>query len=326
MTALPPPRILEASPSIAVHVDQQRDESCLGASEAAGVLGLDKYNPPIKIWRRHRGLEVDDRKPGHVQEAAEWGQILEPIVRGKYALKTSSSVFVPTFSTVHDGWLRCTPDGFVATGSFCPAVSELLPSEMTENLRALLSGLVQCKTADAYLEHEWRDGPPARYEVQCRVELAVTGLPWCDLICLVGGNRLRGPFRIERDLDIEERILTDLAAFWALVQSGVEPTVDHTDEWRMHIAEKMPGEKLIGQATESDVDAMLQLRRRREDRKAAKALEDLARNELLLRMSARGVTALQSLDAKIGTVSAYKAKGTWALRCPRNWGDDDQQA
>jgi predicted phage-related endonuclease len=323
VTDIPPARILDAPPSIAVHVDQQRDESCLGASEAAGVLGLDKYNPPIKVWRRHRGLDVDDRRPGHVQEAAEWGQILEPVIRGKYAVRNQATVLVPVKSYVRDGWLRCTPDGMVMDVTHTVGVSEVDTWPIGGCGSTRLAGLVQCKNVSAYLDHEWRDGPPTAKEIQVRTEMAVTGLPWCDLAALIGGNHYI-QYRVERDLGLEDRILTDLAAFWTLVKIGVEPTVDHTDAWRMHIAEKMPAEKMIGPATESDVDAMLQLRRRREDRKAAKALEDLARNELLLRMSARGVTALQSLDTKIGTVSAYKAKGTWALRCPRNWGDDDQ--
>ena len=80
--------------TVALHVDQKREESMLGASEAAGVLGLDKYNPPIKIWRRHRGLSVFD--DAEQSEPAYWGNVLEPVVRGHYAIKSSRLVVVPT--------------------------------------------------------------------------------------------------------------------------------------------------------------------------------------------------------------------------------------
>lgn len=305
--------------SVAIHVDQERDTQCLGASEAAGVLGLDKYNPPIKIWRRHRGLDVDDRKPGWLAEAADWGQILEPVIRGKYAVLTSSMVFVPTFSAIRDGWLRCTPDGIVATGSLRPAVQEVSPPEATENFWAMASGLVQCKNVDAHLSHEWQDGPPPAKEVQVRVEMAVTGMPWCDLAALIGGNKYV-QYRVERDLDIEARILRDLRSFWALVETGVEPTIDHTDAWRLHISERMPTARMIGEASGEDADAMDAFRRARADRKRADADEGKAKNEILLRMSVRGITALK--HPTLGTLSAYRAKNTWALRSPPQWGDE----
>ncbi len=84
--------------TIAIAVDQDRAEHCLGASEAAGVLGLDRYNPPIAVWRRHRGMEVQDDADEF--EPAKWGQILEPVVRGVYAVDRGVYVAVPTGSFV----------------------------------------------------------------------------------------------------------------------------------------------------------------------------------------------------------------------------------
>jgi predicted phage-related endonuclease len=336
-----------------VQVDQRRDDNCLGASEAAGVLGLDKYNPPIKIWRRHRGLDVEDTMPARVSEAIEWGHLHEPIVRGKYALMTRSVVEVPSQSSVLDGWLRCTPDGIVFDfgRSRDPGChdDEILPGPPEDR-----QGLVQCKTADAYLEHEWDEGPPPRYEVQVRVEMAVMGLPWCDLICLVGGNRLKGPFRVERDLIIEARILADLRAFWSLVKSGTEPTIDHTDAWRLHIAEKMKPSKLVVQADVDTTAILADMRAARIALASAKMRADRLNNELLLRMSAAGT---QVVESSLGRFSAYRAgagmdwKGyaehlegelgarvseagradfkrastTWAIRVPRGFtaGDDE---
>jgi predicted phage-related endonuclease len=312
----------DPQPTLALAVDQQRDTSCLGASEAPGVLGLDPRNPPIKIWRRHRGLDVDDRSPSRLVEAADWGHVLEPIIRGKYALRNNLTVLVTVLSYVLNGWLRCTPDGVVMVVTHTVGVSEVDTWPLTNDPSVVTrpGGLVQCKNVDAHLAHEWQGGPPPRYEIQARVELAVTKLPWCDLVALIGGNKYV-QYRVERDVAIEARILRDLRAFWALVQSGVEPTVDHTDAWRLHVSEKMPATKMVVDATPEDVEAMLALKARRTERDAAVAAEKLARNEVLLRMAQRGVTGLRSED--IGTVSAYRTRGTWALRCPPQWGDDE---
>lgn len=286
-----------------IQVDQERAEQFLGASEAAGVLGLDKYNPPIKIWRRHRGLEVEDSLPKHVSEAAEWGQLHEPIVRGKYALMTRSVVEVPTKSTVRDSWLRCTPDGIVFDygRSRDPGVhdDEILPGSPEDR-----QGLLQCKTADAHLDWEWQDGPPARYEVQVRVEMAVMELPWCDVLCLVGGNRLRGPFRVERDIAIEKRILGDLHAFWQFVVGGIEPSVDHTDAWRLHVSQKMRDTKAVVQADRETLELLEDMRSARGQLARAKAIVDTQNNELLLRMSAVGT---QVVESALGRFSAYRA-------------------
>ena len=317
--------------TIAIHVDQDRDTSCLGASEAPGVLGLDKRNPPIKIWRRHRGLAVDDGGP--IGEWAEWGQILEPVIRGKYAVVHHAAVWVPEASEVRDGWLRCTPDGIAAVASHTVDVGTYgLQSGFRHNegsrgasirLEALAAGrlgLVQCKNVDTFLAHEWQDGPPPAKEVQARVELAVTGLPWCDLAALIGGNRYV-EHRVERDLEIEGRILRDLAAFWDLVQRGVEPTLDHSDQWRLHVSEKMPSAKMVGEATGDDGDAMSRLRRARAARVFAQQDEKLARNDILLRMSARAITAIK--HPELGTVSAFRKGNSWQVRCPPTWGDDE---
>ena len=312
----------------ALHVEQQRDLSCLGASEAAGVLGLDKYNPPISVWRRHRGLAVHEDPPG---EAAYWGTVLEPVVRGKYALDRKVRVFVPTGSFTLDDWLRCTPDGLVeeptfsahhiGTVEFDPAKDGYAPIVKMLRSEGALGGL-QVKTCSAWLEDDWRDGPPAKYEVQCRVEMAVAQLPWNDIVCLCGGQKQLGPVRIERDLALEDRILTSLHEFWRMVKDGREPSPDHTDAWRMHVAEKMDRVKpSIVMADDAMELAIARWREQRIFRKRAERAEDQTKNDLLLRLSAAGATRIDRGD-KADNVTAYKTKNTWALRTPTSWRDD----
>lgn len=316
--------------TIALHVDQQRDISCLGASEAAGVLGLDKYNPPIAIWRRHRGMRI--REDGGNEEAMYWGIVLEPVIRGKYALDRKVRVWVPTGSYTLDGWLRCTPDGLVEDPTFSTAdigTTEFEPQSpraaVVDDLRSerALGGL-QVKTCSAWLEDDWRDAPPAKYEVQCRVEMAVTDLPWVDLVCLCGGQRQIGPVRIERDLVIEDRILTSLREFWAMVKDGREPSPDHTDAWRMHVSEKMERAKPSMVAADSEMEMLIaRWREQRIFRKRAVRAEDQTKNQLLLRLSAAGATKIDCGDRMLN-VTAYKTKNTWALRTPTSWKDDDK--
>jgi len=302
--------------TVAIHVAQQRDESCLGASEAPAVLGLDKYRSPMAVWRRLRGLPVHEKE----NEAALWGQVLEPVIRGRYVLDRQRTVFVPTRSFGYLGWLRATPDGIVHDVADPTPSVEPMPEWF--DMSPEYTGLLQVKTASAYLADEWEGGPPARYEVQCRVEMAVCDLPWCDIVCLIGGQRLVGPFRIERDPVIEREILKRLRSFWDLVQAGVEPTVDHSDAWRMHVSEKLGRSHAVEVAADADMTAAIaQWKHRRDARHAAKREEDEAKNDILLRLSAAGATKVDA--GALGKVTAYRtASGTWALRTPWHWRDD----
>jgi len=319
---------------LALAVEQQREESMLGASESGAVLGLDKYSSPMKIWRRRRGLSVNDNG----NEAAEWGVLLEPVVRGKYALMRAVRVWVPSRSYVHEGWLRATPDGLVQErdmfGGAPPGVFEFDPYEVDDigdgdsayvddHIASGDIGGLSVKTCSAYLAEDWIGGPPAKHEVQARVEMAVVDLPWVDVVCLIGGQKLVGPFRIERDAVIERSILTRLRDFWQMVQDGREPTVDDSDAWRLHVSEKLgkaPPLEVV--ATEAQREIVARWRAARIARKAAERDEEAVKNELLLNLSQTGATKLDA--GELGKPSAYWTKsGTWALRMPTFWRDDE---
>lgn len=329
-----------------VAVDQQRAAGCLGASEAAAALGLDPWKSPLTIWQRLRGEAVEEP----AGEAAEWGTILEPVVRGKYALTRGALVGVPASSFVR-GDLRATPDGIVVMPSGAREGCVVAMDDATSQnaVLGLGNGLLQVKTCSAYLDHEWADGAiPARYEVQVRVEMHVTRLPWCDVVCLVGGQRFVGPVRVHRDLAIEDRIVTDLHAFLARVAAGTPPEVDASDAWRQWAAAKLARAAKEIPATPALEDLISAWRAARAAKKSATLGERLAGNALLRGMAEGGGTAITS---PLGRVSAYQAGGrtdwkgyalalggtpvppdtyktpssTWALRAPRAWGGDEDE-
>lgn len=335
---------------IALKVDQTRTEGTIGASDAACALGFDPYTSPLTLWRRLRGLPVNDDKPDAVREAAEWGQALEPVVRGKYALKANACVVVPSHSFIHDGWLSATPDGFVSRPPYDreggPQVYEM-PPQLGLLHPERYAGLYEGKTCSAYLRDEWEDGVPTKHEIQARVQMAVTGLPWVDVCCLVGGQKFVGPIRIERDAALEDRLLADLRAFWSLVRSGAEPSVDGTAAWRDAISERMSAIKakvVIAASGElaKDIEAW---KMARSAKATATKIEAEIKNRILLAMSAAGATGIM-VDANT-KITAYKSGGrtdwkgyatslggkeapahfktpstTWTIKAP--WGSDDE--
>ncbi len=334
--------------TLALHVDQVLATGMLGASSGATALGCDRYTSPLTLWKKLRGMPVNDDKPEAVEEAGEWGHLLEPVVRAKYALKTNSTVLVPEKSFVIFDFLRATPDGFAirneTTGDAGTHVWTGDDAQRMQLHRALeegRGGLVQCKTASAYKREEWEAGVPLEHEIQERVEMAVTDMPWADVVCLVGGQKFFGPIRITRDEALEDRILTDLTEFWRMVKEGIEPTPDHTDAWREHVGERLAKirrvEIVADAELRSDVAAW---RRARAAVKDAKLEEAELKTKLMLRMSNAGATIIR-LDRET-IVTAYQCglkpkwrdyaislggerkpppqfmgtKNTWTLRAP----------
>ncbi len=328
--------------NIALQVDQQRAEGLIGASDAAGILGLDKRRPPIWHWRRLRGLHIDDDLPDSVREAGEWGQALEPVIRGKYALERKARVVVPSHSFVHEDWLRATPDGLIASTGDYPCVVEL-PPQLGLLHPEHYAGLVQIKCRSAWQIDNWLDGVPIAETIQCRVEMAVCNLPWNDCAVLLGGNQML-IHRIERDLEIEATILRDLRTFRDRVQSGVEPDVDGSDAWREYATRDLREGGVEAVADEDDEEALALWKECRRKRHQLELDEATIKTQLLLKLSAAGATRMRS---SFGGISAYKCgarsdwKGyavslggakkapaqfvkpstTWAIRCP--WSNDD---
>jgi len=296
---------------IALHVDQTRADGLIGASDAAAILGIDSYRSPLDVWLEMRG----EKEREDAGEPARWGQVLEPVVRGQYALQTGSIVCVPRISETYFGWLRCTPDGYVVHGgSLGGRTAECEKFCSLELTQAAIDsgdvGLYQGKTCSAYLADEWSAGKiPAKYEVQCRVEMAVTGLPWCDIVCLVGGQHLVGPVRILRDLDIERAIIADLLAFWNSLKTGEPPPVDASEAWRDRAAKQMREDGLAINA-DDDVDALLtELSTTKDTIKQLEVREKMLVNSLLVRMGTAGATKLLGSTAK---ATAYGSRSLWS--------------
>lgn len=331
---------------IMLAVEQTRAEGLIGASEAAAVLGLDQYRSPMYMWRKLRGLPVNDERPAFVEEAATWGQLLEPVIRGKYALERGVMIFVPTESLTLDNWLRATPDGLVAAiaverkaGTYEVDRAALFDLRC----RRAIEGLLQIKTCSAYKRDEWIAGVPPAYEIQVRVEMAVTDLPWCDVSCLIGGQT-RVTYRIERESKYEEPILRDLRAFHELVISGKEPSVDGSEAWREYASQRMRPSSVVLDADEETEALVANWLTAKRSKKELEKAEAEYKTKLLLRLSAAGATKLRS---RHGVIPAYRVGGrtdwkgvaaslgcatapdrfkkpstTWTIKAPDDEGDD----
>jgi hypothetical protein len=283
-------------------------------------------------------------------------------VRGAYAVERSVGVAVPVQSISLEDWLRATPDGFVVTGK-SSAYAPVLPGSTVEwpnvdGVTTLVTGalavaradgvlgLVQVKTCSREAWRSWDEQPPLHHVIQARTEMAVTKLPWCDLVYLVGGQRME-VHRIERDEKMEADLLTDLRAFVERARRREEPDVDGSESWRRIASERMQfAQKITLTANADHLELIARWREVRRARKEAVREEEHLKNELLLAMGAAGATTIDG--AELGKTSAYRTGGrtdykgayealsggapvpaqfvksstTWALKAPKQWDDE----
>ena len=94
-------------------------------------------------------------------------------------------------------------------------------------------GILEIKNVDgvAYRKN-WKDDgngnieAPEHIELQIQHQMEVSGINWCALVALVGGNTQKIIFR-KRDRAIGEDLTKKVGAFWEKVKAGTPPDIDY---------------------------------------------------------------------------------------------------
>jgi putative phage-type endonuclease len=281
-----------------VHVEQARGGG-LGASETAMAIGIAPrtWGAPIDLW-----LEKTGRRPRRpiVGQAADWGQILEPVIRGVYVESHGCNVHIPSSSYYHRAkpWLRATPDGVVLDGNGSAA-----------------SHLVQVKNVGLRMADHWgtdtKREVPTYYHAQAAVEMAVTGLDRVDFAVLLGGNEYF-EITVHRDADLEADILDAAAAFWRCVETDTAPAIDDSEGYGRYLGTLLAAKSKT--VVEASPDLDVAIGRWREIRTAAAQLEaeeNLIRNRIAAAAVEGGARRIASSYGAIPIVQSMHTSRGW---------------
>lgn len=192
----------------------------LGASDVAAVLGLAPASwgaTPLTVWLEKTDPEAEGLE---VTEQMEWGLQLEDPVARMFSKRHAKELGVrvrPTPGLLqHEEhpWLLCTPD-------------RLLVSKDDEG-RPVCKSLLEIKTAHYTHHRDWYDEDrqpraPFHYQIQCQVQMAVTGAERVYLVPLFGGNHMPDPWVIERDDQAIAQIIEICGAWWEQYVVGRTP-------------------------------------------------------------------------------------------------------
>lgn len=179
-------------------------KSGLGGSDVAAVVGVSKWTSAYALWAQKSGLIPDDFSDS---EAMEWGRLLEPVIREKFAAKHPDWNVIETDGTFRSReypFMLGNVDGFIDFGN----------NEW---------GVLEIKTA-AY-EDDWVNGVPRYYETQVRHYMRIFGLKRAIVAVLFHGNKYQ-EFEVLANEFVDSADVAALIEFWDGVQDGVAPDFD----------------------------------------------------------------------------------------------------
>lgn len=183
----------------------------IGSSDAAAAVGLNPYKSQLELWMEKTGRDTDLPKPDPHDTSAPvyWGTLLEPIVAASYTQQTGRKVRKVNAVLQHPDkpWMLANID------------REVVGSSEVQ--------ILECKTAGEFGARLWKEGVPEYIQLQVQHQLAVTGKQAADVAVLLCGQQLQ-IYRIQRDEQLIEKLMTLQAHFWHYVTHDIPPPADGT--------------------------------------------------------------------------------------------------
>jgi putative phage-type endonuclease len=181
----------------------------LGGSEMSAILEENPYDSALAVYY----YKLQLIPPKEETESMYWGKTLETVVAEEFARRSGLSIFEPKVMLKHP-----------------------LYDFMIGNVDRLVHdpelgfGVLECKTAHAMKQSEWEGNRvPVHYYIQVQHYLAVSGLDFAYIACLIGGQVFRYTV-ILRDEDMISRILEAGTNFWYNnILEQCPPDVSHLD-------------------------------------------------------------------------------------------------
>lgn len=226
----------------------------IGSSDAPVAIGISPYKSPLALWLEKTGRQAPEDLS--TKEAVFWGTTLEPILAEVYAQRTQRKVRRVNHLLQH------------------PEHPYLLA-----NLDRVIEGdgILEIKTAGLRSAPQWEEGVPFPYQVQVLHQLAVTGKAWAEVAVLIGGQEFR-IYRLERDEDRIQQLITLETQFWRSVQEDRPPPVDGSESSHQALARLYPQDHapVVDYSDRPEMNArferLVHIRHARQDLEAEEAL------------------------------------------------------
>lgn len=191
----------------------------IGGSDAACIVGKNKYKSNVQLWREKRGIEV----PPDISDkpAVAYGKIAESHIRELFCLD------YPEYDIEYHEFRMYANDKY-------PFIFATLDGELTEKSTGL-RGILEIKTTTIQNSSQWGswsdDVIPDNYYIQVLHQLIATGWDFAILRAYIRHYRNGRLFASVKDYRIDRKdVLEEIdfltakeAAFWKSLKTGKEP-------------------------------------------------------------------------------------------------------
>jgi putative phage-type endonuclease len=179
----------------------------IGGSDAAVVVGVNKWKSPVALWLEKTGQAPDQDLSEN--EAVYWGNVLEDIVAAEFARRTGLKVRR-------------------RNGIFQHPEYKFMLANLDRDIIGKNEGL-ECKTANFFAKSDWTgDDVPDSYFLQCQHYCAVMGYDGMHIAVLLGGQQFIHKY-IPRDDGVIAHLITAETIFWNHVVNNTMPAIDGSD-------------------------------------------------------------------------------------------------
>jgi putative phage-type endonuclease len=191
----------------------------IGGSDIPIIMGLSNYKTPYQLYLE----KIDDSYQKYQEnELQEWGNILEPIIRIKFAEKNNLRIFAPK---IHAKYQKLS--------DLISYESESIVHPLYEYMRGNLDGFIpelnsvlEIKCSNQFMSNKWgnegSDSIPINYLLQVAYYCMLTNADNAYIAVLIGGNSYK-EFIYKRDIPIESKIIKEAKKFWECVKNRTPP-------------------------------------------------------------------------------------------------------
>jgi putative phage-type endonuclease len=167
---------------------------CIGASEIATIMGLNKYKSVIELFYEKVGtLPVYDND----NVAMFWGRELEEEIAEKWQYWDGSPEGMIENFKNKKIIRRCRrKNAYIQNKNFAwifVSLDRLINKDKTDDPKkydANKEGTLECKTISGYSADQWENGFPPQYVVQVQTQIAATELEFGEMAILKDGRQM----------------------------------------------------------------------------------------------------------------------------------------
>ena len=190
----------------------------IGGSDASVIMGKNPYRSILQLWEEKIGkIPVTDDG----NEYTYWGNVMEPIIRKEFMLRTGLKVRQKHAMIFHKDYHYLFAD-----------VDGIVTDERGEKC------IFEAKTASQYKAELWEDGVPEEYILQVQHYLEVCEMNKAYIAALIGGNKFVFHI-IYRDEDLIKNLISKEKEFWeGCVLTDTKPVMDGSNATRDYLNQK----------------------------------------------------------------------------------------